>query len=178
MIILGCLEKSPTVHWLLWKVYYYSRETRRPRSWRQRAIKKRFKACIKIGWQQFEYTVKKRWEKKGVDLVTKRKKEQEKKEQVCHKISEQGLWNFEVKIIAGVYGSSDTNQRKFLEAHLRFEQHILKQSRTDKSLYCVSRNRRICWAVGKSAQAKFYLSTSNFRGNTGIPWAFYWLWNT
>ena len=113
---------------------------------------KLFKTCIKIGREQRQLD-KHRQEsiqahrqevlkKREVDLVTKRKKEQEKKEQLCLKISEQGFWNSEGKIGAGIRGQSEATRKKSLETQLRFRQHVLKQSTTDKSLYCLSQNRR------------------------------------
>ena len=74
-------------------------------------------------------------------LVTKRKKELEKKEQLSLKISEQGFWNCDEKINSGIRGQSEAKRKKSLEIQLRFHQHVLKQSTTDKSLYCLSRNR-------------------------------------
>ena len=96
---------------------------------------KLFKACIKIGREQRQMD-KHRQEsiqayrqevlkKREMDLVTKRKKEQEKKEQLCLKISEQGFWNSEEKISAGIRGQSEARWKKSLETQLRFRQHVL-----------------------------------------------------
>lgn len=76
-----------------------------------------------------------------MDLVTKRKKEQEKKEQLCLKIAKEGFWNSEGKIGAGICGLSEASRKKSLETQLRFRQHVLKQA-ADKSFYCLSKNRR------------------------------------
>jgi hypothetical protein len=109
---------------------------------------KLFKACIKIGREQHQIDNQRQksiqvhrqevLKKREMDIITKRKKEQEKKGQLCLKISDKGS---EEKIRAGIGGQSEANRKKFLETQLRFRQHVLKQSTTDKSLYCVSRNR-------------------------------------
>lgn len=112
---------------------------------------KLFKTCIKIGREQRQLDKCRQQsiqehrqevlKKREMDLVTKRKKEQEKKEQLCLKIAKQGFWNSEVKISTGIHGQSEATRKKSLETQLRFRQHVLKQA-ADKSLYCLSKNRR------------------------------------
>lgn len=75
------------------------------------------------------------------DPLAKTKKEREKKEQLCLKISELGFWETDENVGAHLCGQSEATQKKSLETQLRFHQHVLKQSTADKSLYYLSRNK-------------------------------------
>ncbi len=72
-------------------------------------------------------------------LITKKRKEKQKKVEVCEKISSDGFWNSEARVIAGIAEKSEPNKKKCLEVQLRFRQHVLKQPYTDKSVFCVSK---------------------------------------
>ena len=71
-------------------------------------------------------------------------KERKRKEDLCQKISQEGFWSSEAKIQSGLTDKSELEQRKHLETQLRFRQHVLliKQTCTDKSIFCVSRKER------------------------------------
>ena len=75
------------------------------------------------------------------DPLAKTKKEREKKEQLCLKISELGFWETDENVGAHLCGQSEATRKKSLETQLRFHKHVLKQSTADKSLYYLSRNK-------------------------------------
>jgi hypothetical protein len=94
---------------------------------------KLFKICINIGREQRQLDkLRQEWiqehcqkvpKKRRMDLVTKRKKEQEKKEHLCLKIAKEGFWNSEGKIGAG---EDWCRHLCSLETQLPFRQHLLK----------------------------------------------------
>ena len=119
----SCEEKEK----LLKSCIKVGREHRRVDKERQRSIQAHRQEMIK---------------KRELKIISKRKKEQEKKEQLCHKISELGFWSTEKNVDAGLCEQSEATRKKFLETQLRFRQHVLKQSTADKSLYQLSRHKR------------------------------------
>ena len=107
------------------------------------------KACIKVGRQrrqvhhQREESIRAHRQKVLQDrektVAARRVKDEKRKEDLCQKISQAGFWSSEVKIQSGLTDKSELEQRKHLETQLRFRQHVLKQTCTDKSMFCVSR---------------------------------------
>ena len=110
---------------------------------------KLFKACIKVGRQrrqvhhQREESIRAHRQKVLQDrektVAARRVKDEKRKEDLCQKISQAGFWSSEAKIQSGLTDKSELEQRKHLETQLRFRQHVLKQTCTDKSMFCVSR---------------------------------------